>query len=59
MVIVYMVRMYNFTANSLVGRLPDEATEEDVRTFFRQFGKLKKINLHRGYGFVVRLAEPY
>jgi RNA recognition motif-containing protein len=51
--------MYNFTANSLVGRLPDEATEEDVRTFFRQFGKLKKINLHRGYGFVVRLAEPY
>ena len=44
-----------FKANSTVGRLPDELTHENVRTFFRQFGKLKKFNLHRGYGFVVHL----
>lgn len=35
-----------------LGRLPYGTREDDIRKFFRSFGRLREINLKNGYGFV-------
>ncbi|EDO39887.1 predicted protein [Nematostella vectensis] len=35
-----------------LGRLPYGTTEDDVRRFFRSYGRLRDINLKNNYGFV-------
>lgn len=39
-----------------VGRLPYGTREDDIRRFFRGYGKLREINLKNGYGFVVSIG---
>ena len=40
-----------------LGRLPYGTRESDVKKFFRNYGKLREINLKNGYGFVVRCSD--
>ena len=39
-----------------LGRLPYGTREDDIRKFFRGFGRLREINLKNGYGFVVGIT---
>ncbi len=39
-----------------IGRLNPSAREKDVERFFKGYGKIRDIDLKRGFGFVVRFA---
>ena len=43
------------TCRVYLGRLPYGTRQRDVEKFFRNYGRLREINLKDGYGFVVRL----
>lgn len=40
-----------------MGRLPYGTKERDIEKFFRNYGRLREINLKNGYGFVVSLSQ--
>lgn len=39
-----------------IGRLNPSAREKDVERFFKGYGRIRDIDLKRGFGFVVRFA---
>ena len=47
------------TCRVYLGRLPYGTRQRDVEKFFRNYGKLREINLKDGYGFVVRVSLIY
>ena len=44
------------TCRVYLGRLPYGTRQRDVEKFFRNYGRLREINLKDGYGFVVRVS---
>lgn len=40
-----------------VGRLPSRISERDIEKLFKNYGRLRDINLKNGYGFVVSLNQ--
>jgi len=47
------------TCRVYLGRLPYGTRQRDVEKFFRNYGRLREINLKDGYGFVVRVSIIY
>jgi arginine/serine-rich splicing factor 4/5/6 len=40
-----------------IGRLNPAAREKDVERFFKGYGRIRDIDLKRGFGFVVSILE--